>query len=362
MSLIKEGLIEFEASEGKISKKLEVFYNPDKSIDRDLNSFLVRIFKEAYGLKNGLELLSGSGVRGLRLAKETGLKMTLNDLNKNAISVIKKNAKRNGLDIEVCNEEANRLLTNYRGKFDYIDIDPFGSPINYLEGCIVKLNPTGGVIGITATDSSSLCGSYPKTCLRRYGSRPLRNSYTHEIGLRILIKTVIETGARFDIMLKPLFSYSRRDYFRVYFYARKGAKRVDEILKKVGYWFSDEKTFRRGEYRQGTFSHGVVCGPLWLGELWDEKIIRDIEQKLESVKTSSRKLLECVVEESGIETVGYYYLPALFSLLGMKIPRKSSIIEKLKAANFSVSKTHFNPQGIRTNAEINDFERLFKVS
>ena len=51
--------------------------------------------------------------------------------------------------------------------FDYIEIDPFGSPTDFLESSIVRLSRRG-ILAVTATDTAPLCGTYPNTCKRKY--------------------------------------------------------------------------------------------------------------------------------------------------------------------------------------------------
>ncbi|MBR9679021.1 MAG: methyltransferase [Nanoarchaeota archaeon] len=332
---MQEGKIKFEASTGKISKKLDVFYNPDKKIDRDLNVEILKILKP----KTGLDLLAASGIRGLRLATECSMEMTLNDLNVKAVKLIRKNAKLNNLSVKIFNQEANHFLNSYKGKFDYVDVDPFGPPIQFLDGAIIKSKKW---IGVTATDSSALCGSYPKACLRKYGSKPLKTKYCHELGIRILISYCIKTGAKYDIGLIPIFSYSRKDYFRVYFKIVKGAKKCDELLKKIGYW--QDKELNMSVYELGEKSYENVCGPLWLGELWDEKLVN---------KLPKTPFLNLIKNESVIKTIGFYHLPQIFSKTKKNMKREL-LIEKLQKKGFKASRTHFDLQGIRTNAKFEE--------
>lgn len=335
---MREGEIEFQASKGEISKKLDVFYNPDKKTDRDVNVDLLKILKP----KTGLDLLAASGVRGLRLAKECGMQVVFNDLNPAACRLIKKNAEKNWLRVEVHNEEANKFLRDYKGKFDYVDVDPFGPPVKYLEGAIIKSRK---LIGVTATDSSALCGSYPKACMRKYGSKPLKTKYCHELGLRILIKTCVEAGARYDIGLTPIFSYSRRDYFRAYFKVKRGAEACNKLLKQVGYW--QHKGLERGVYKIGDGKKGEICGPLWLGKLWDEKLVK---------KLPDTPFFNLIKEECGINNV-YYYLPEIFSRTGKNV-KINELVEQLRKKGHKASRTHFDPQGIRTSAEPDEIIHL----
>ncbi len=345
---MEEEGISFEASAGKISSKLDVFYNPDKKIDRDINSELIRIFQKKYGIKTGLDLLAASGVRGLRLAKN-GMKMTLNDLNPKAYKQIIENSKKNKIKAEILNQEANQLLNTYHGKFDYTDIDPFGPPIQFLEAAIKKTRPKNGIIAVTATDSSALCGTYINACKRKYNSTPLKTDYCHELGLRILIKECVRIGAKHELSLTPIFSYSRRDYFRTYLLINQGAGRADSTLKKIGH-FQDSKE-KRGEYRIGEKAYGRVIGPIWLGELWDKSVLKEISDE--------NKIVRTIKEEAEVGEIGYYHLPNIFSI-AKKSAKTDIMLEKLRKQGFKASKTHFDSQAIRTNAEIKDIIKTIK--
>ena len=106
------------------------------------------------------------------------------------------------------------MLLRKLSNFHYVDIDPFGSPVPYLESGILPV-ARRGILAITATDTSVLSGTYPNTCIRRYTSTPLLSAeFYHEVGIRILIKKAIEEGAKLDYALRPIFSYSYRHYFR----------------------------------------------------------------------------------------------------------------------------------------------------
>lgn len=350
MKSFKEGLVAFKAPAGKISRELDVFYNPDKKFDRDLNIFLMKHFVKRYSLIDGLDVLSATGIRGLRLAKECGLKMSFNDYNPLAVKLIKKNAEENSINAEVFNLDANQLLFFLKKKFDYVDIDPFGPPVPFLEGA-VRVLKNKGILAVTATDSSALCGSYPKACLRKYGSKPLKTDYCHELGIRILIKTVVEAGAKFDIALSPIFSYSRKDYFRIYFLKESGAKRADELLKEIGFFFHNTETLERG-----IDINGSAIGKLWLGPLWDFGFMKSLDAE-EFEKPEFIKLLR---EECIINSIGFFHLPGVYSLMKRTPEKIENIIAKIKAEGFHAGRTHFDAQGLRTNAGIADLIRILE--
>ncbi|GAF88730.1 unnamed protein product, partial [marine sediment metagenome] len=120
----------FEAS--KISRDMPVFYNPIMKLNRDIS---VLVLKSISNKKMQIGLpLSGTGVRGVRFLKELNKskikEVCFNDVNPKAVKIIKENLKLNKIKGRVFCKDGNLFLLESQG-FDYIDIDPFGSP-NFL--------------------------------------------------------------------------------------------------------------------------------------------------------------------------------------------------------------------------------------
>ena len=173
--------------------KAPVFYNPRMEVSRDIDVLALEVYGKGLGRSVAIcEPLTGCGVRGVRLVMEVeGVeRAVLNDINPYASSLAELNVKRNKLQgkIEVFCEDANLLLSRYAApskRFDYVDVDPFGSPVTYLDSAMRTLRG-GGLLALTATDTAPLYGVHPKACLRKYGGKPLRTEYHRELGLRIL--------------------------------------------------------------------------------------------------------------------------------------------------------------------------------
>jgi len=152
----REGEAAFFAPIGKISKDLPVFYNPVMKANRDISVLIAKLKLDTDSLV-GLPL-AGTGVRGLRLMLESGMKnVYFNDKNEKAVTVIKKNLKTNHLEADVKCMDANDFILASKG-FYYIDIDPFGSPNDFLDSAMKRL-ARGGILAVTATDTAPLCGT-----------------------------------------------------------------------------------------------------------------------------------------------------------------------------------------------------------
>ena len=336
---ISEGKARLIVSEGKISKKLEVFYNPVMKFNRDISVLLLNCINNK-NMQIGLPL-AGSGIRGIRFIKELNKDkiktIYFNDMSKESIKNIKKNLFLNKIKSKfiISNEDANLFLLNSSG-FDYIDIDPFGSPNMFLNNSIVRLS-RNSILAVTATDTAALTGTYTKVCRRKYWAEPLRTELMHEVGLRILIRKVQLIGAQFEKALIPVFSYSKDHYFRIFFKCTKGKKAVDSIVKQ------------HGNFKE--------VGPLWKGKLWDDKLVSLMEKN--NLVEENKKILSVIKNESKIDVVGFYDINALSKKYKLKIlPKLSKIMSEIKKKGYQVSETHFRENSIRTDMSE---EKLIKI-
>ncbi|MCX8169694.1 MAG: RsmD family RNA methyltransferase, partial [Candidatus Methanomethyliaceae archaeon] len=164
-----------------------VFYNPKMEFSRDIGVMVLREIAKNRSNLLICDPLAGIGARGIRYTKEVeGIsKCIINDINKSAIPIIMENIKINNLEnIKVECKDANLLLIEHskRGeRFDFIDLDPFGSPVNFFEASIRALK-NGGILAFTATDTAPLCGVHQKACFRKYGAISFKTEFCHEVG------------------------------------------------------------------------------------------------------------------------------------------------------------------------------------
>lgn len=163
--LINEGLVHIRIPPfEKVSSRAPVFYNPVMELNRDLSVLALQQFKSE--IEKGLSIcdaFGGSGIRGIRYGKEvSGVDgVVINDVNPLAVSLARDNSLENGLDnVTVCQMDANLLLRLCKGKFNVVDIDPFGTPSPFIDSVAVNL-PRNSMLAVTATDTSALCGTYP---------------------------------------------------------------------------------------------------------------------------------------------------------------------------------------------------------
>jgi len=349
--------------------KAPVFYNPVMELNRDLAVLALQVYQKMVNHEISVcEPLTGCGVRGIRFATEIkGIKKVLiSDISEKAFQLAKHNVQMNGLSkcVTVKNEEANYLLSHFsapRKRFDAIDIDPFGSPVPYLDSAFRTLR-NNGLIALTATDMAPLCGVHPKACIRKYGGKPLRTEYCHELAVRLLAGCLATTAAKHDIGIRILFSHSTNHYIRLYATIHYGAKKADETIKNMGYILHCFKCFHRETVKK-LFKHSGKCsecnselsvaGPLWLGKISDKQFCESMEEenKQGSLKLGERieKILALIKNEVDAPMT-FYVLDKICDMLNLPVPPVKRIIKILQKEDFQAFPTHFNPKGIKTNA------------
>ena len=324
----QEGKANFRASlsgkdkgPGKIKG---VFYNPSMKFSRDLNvEFAKKLdFKGLF-----LDGMAASGIRGIRLALESGFNVEFCDTSKLAVETIRTNLKLNELDSKVFQNDVQDQVNEK--KYDWIDIDPFGTPAPYLESVIENISK-GGILGIAATDTAVLCGAKPSICFKRYGSYSMKRVAAKEVGVRILLGRIQTIARKYNRSIEPLLSYSEGHHLRVFL---RVIKEKDIRLK----WLNYDMEILDTEVSDS-------AGPIWM-----EKIINSdlVPEKCEGQLGKFFEILE--KEANGP--------PGLFDINDIardakigQTPKKIKIVECLEKEGFFASSSVFSPLGIKTNA------------
>ena len=361
---IQEGKIKFWIPlEDKY--KAPVFYNPEAEITRDISVSAIQVFQKQFKNKITIcDALAGTGIRGLRYAKEiSGIKkVILNDKNPVAVKLIKKNIKENKLSrkCKASKEDANVLL--HQNVFNVIDIDPFGTPVNFLDSAARSIYHRG-FLAITTTDQAPLCGTYPLTCLRKYGIISMKTDYYTELGMRILITNIILTLSKRQRVFIPFLTHSTKHYFRVFGKIEHLGK-IRNILNEFGYVMHCSCGNREyGELKERCFcgKKFKIAGPVYLGNILDKKfckkVLADIRKRDFKLKKQEERLLKLLIEEADMPAF-YYDLHHLAKVLKIEIPKIEFLIEKLKSKGFKASRTHFCPTAIKTDAEFKKLKKL----
>lgn len=322
-----------------------VFYNRQMEFGRDVSVIVGReIFSEGERVLDGL---AATGARGLRLANECGVRadFELNDRDLRAAVLMKQNAELNSLGhVKIHCRDLRSLLADEQ--YDYIDIDPFGTPVDFIDGAVQSCR-NRGVIGIAATDTAPLYGTYPKTCYRRYGALSAKSPFAHETGLRILIGHVVREAAKHDRAIEPLLCYHADHYFRCYLRIQNGAARADAAMRKLGIARYDRSDLKRSVSSQRESEKDA--GPIWTGELFSRALLKKI-RATGDLNTAPRcaKMLEIWREEADAPPL-YFTIDELAMKTKLAPPKLIEFIEYLIDRGAEASRTHFDPKGIRTN-------------
>ncbi|HLI45831.1 MAG TPA: tRNA (guanine(10)-N(2))-dimethyltransferase, partial [Geobacterales bacterium] len=362
-----------EEGKARIVVKEGVFYNAKAKLSRDIGVAFVYAIAKKMGRKLRIcEPLAATGIRGIRYMLETDSveHLTLNDKLKQAYINIIENVEINSIKpySDVYNEDANLILEKHAQKnrrFDFVDIDPFGSPISFVQSGLRSLAHKG-YLAIASTDTAAIYGVAKRACLRRYSSVSLKNEFMKEIGLRILTAACIRIASMNELALKPVFAHATMHYVRVYFTMQVSISKIDPILDQIGYAEYCERCLWRTTFKRiEEFSKSCkICGnktfyagPLWLGALYEKDIINAMLDFKNSIEAS--KLLETINQEAEMPAF-FYTLDSLASKIGVVEPKLVEMIQKIRDNGFLASRTHLHPKGIKTNADYHEVINILK--
>ena len=382
LKAVKEGLADVlvPAEEARAPRKAPVFYNPVMALNRDIAVLALRAFQKRSGRPvRACEPLCGCGIRGIRFALEVrGVEeVVMGDLNPRAVSLTERNVRRNGLAgrARVVLSDANALMTAFSApgkRFDYVDLDPFGSPSPFLDSAI-RCVRNGGLLAVTATDMAPLCGVYVAACARKYGAIPMRVGYAKELALRILVGALARVAAAHEVGVRPVVCHATDHYARAYCIVQRGAGKASESVAELGYIahcpVCHEREVVHGLIWSGDWacpacgSRRLVAGPLWTGQLFEPGFCEEIASELGEaswIGRRARKLVALLREEAGGPPT-YFPLARLCDELQVPTPPVSAVVEALRERGWWASRTHLDPQGVRTSAPAGEVIRLLKA-
>ncbi|WP_297504931.1 tRNA (guanine(10)-N(2))-dimethyltransferase [Thermococcus sp.] len=370
---VREGLSKILVPKAERIYDAPVFYNPIMALNRDISVLALGVLKPG----TVLDALSATGIRGIRYALETPAEeVWLNDINPDAFNLILKNVRLNlGLEGKPLGEkrvafegekrvvanldDANRLMAEKFRHFDFLDLDPFGSPVEFLDTALRSVKRRG-VLAVTATDTGVLCGAYRHACRRKYLAEPIRGELCHEAGLRILIATVVRYAAKYDLGVEVLLAYYRDHYFRAFLRLKSGARKADESLSNLGYLRQDANG--RFEY-ETTFlpEKPSAYGPLWLGPLKTQEFVDEMLNLAGAHPLSHRKTLPFLETLAGELDIPFHYdTHALARRNNLQVGKLAGIIEALRERGYRATRTHFSPMAVKTDAPFEDVLEVLK--
>lgn len=221
--------------------------------------------------------------------------------------------------------------------WNVIDLDPYGSAAPFIDAAVQAIDH-GGLLCVTCTDMSILCGNHPETCFVKYAGMSLSNPMCHELGLRILLNTIEISATRYQRHIEPLLSLSIDYYCRVWVrvFDAPNAAKATATRRGFGFVCTGCRTFctqRSGKlshnqyftrpktgaddqlkYTQGSGpsvdrrcdecgSAYKIVGPMWLDPIHDINFVKRCINTLTSNKSKKSQTKESSPTEVQLDAV-----------------------------------------------------------
>lgn len=289
------------------------------------------------------EMLSATGARGLRMLGESDLfgRILLSERNRAAVGVLERNARPfEGRGARVVRADARGTVSSR--PFDYVDLDPFGSPLPFLDTAVASVRD-GGVIAVTATDLAVLAGAAREPCERRYRARPLRGRLGPEGGLRILLATLERRARGEGRKISPLLAYVLGHHLRAYVRVApsggaEGTPSVSEIPT--------------AEWDGPPLPAGQTFGPMWIGPILDPEFVAGMDVP---PTAAERPVLSALLrrwrEESEVASPLFYEPNEIARVLRLsEPPGLERMMAKLRDRGYPAARSHLRPSAFRTTA------------
>ncbi|KAM5135018.1 TRMT1-like protein isoform 2-T2 [Mantella aurantiaca] len=331
--------------------------------------------------------------------------LTKSEENSEAV-IINKDVEEFVNTVEVTQMDANILM--HTRSFDFIHLDPFGTSVNYLDAAFRNIRNLG-ILSVTSTDTGSLYAKTVHVAKRHYGCNIIRTEYFKELAVRIVLAAIARAAARCNKGIEVLLSVALEHFVLVIIRVLRGPSLADESIKMISnlihcHW-CEERIFQKegtmleeNPYKQLPCDchksmpgrSAALLGPLWTGSLFSTGFLRRMlyeatSRSIGEIHTLLKNLIceaECTtVKQFSIQSTQYsqgkrkrqdmntnapkrlknetraehppfYYSIHRHAIGGLNIPKLNKILQHLSEAGYLVSRTHFDPTGIRTNAPL----------
>ncbi len=376
--VIQEGRAKIRVYEGESgtvpTKKMPVFYNPRMIMNRNFSVLVVQAFQKEAGQPLVIcDPLAGSGVRVIRFALETtGIEQIYaNDINPGACRQMVENFILNAIPperVKISTQDANLLFVQrQRRSFDYIDIDPFGSPVPFLYNAFHALRMVGGMLGVTATDTALLHAAHAKACLLKYAAKPLHAPFLKEMGARILVQYIHTIAASLGFAIEPKIVVSQAHFVKAFVKVKRSKTMASKNLAEIGWvhfcpkcWYT---TVTLGKFNLAFPLRCAQCGgdyetagPAWLGQLFDLTYLETMATACQGEETFPEKaptlrLLELMRQDHDGPLFGIH-IHQLCDKLNVSGPSFEFIRAELTKLGYESYRSHFDPLIIKTAAPV----------
>jgi tRNA (guanine26-N2/guanine27-N2)-dimethyltransferase len=356
---VREGGIELEVPEQDGGAGDAVFFNPEQELNRDLTVAVLRAYRDREPRATDYcDAMAASGARGVR-ASADGWAVTACDTDPDAVDLARENFRRNDLDGEVVERDANTLL--HESYFDVVDVDPFGSPMPFADAAF---SGARDLVCVTATDTAPLCGAHFASGVRSYSAVPRNTDYHAEMGLRILVSALVRTAARIDVAARPILTHATRHYARTYLELTHRASDANAAIESLGHLHHCEDCLAR-EAESGLLADPpdacpncgsdrvVTAGPVYLDALQAPEFAERVaEEVTDDMGTADRARELCGTLAAELDTPTHYDQHRLCKEWSRPAESMAEFCELLRAAGHAVSRTHHGGTTFKTDADV----------
>jgi len=314
--------------------------------DRDLNVAVVRAWRSTgHPCRSGWEMLAATGVRGLRLVHEAGpfARFDLTERDPTSAELLARNAGR-FVGEGARAARADAVARAPSGLAEYVDLDPYGTPLPFLDAAFRGLAP-GGLLAVTATDMRVLAGVDRDVAERRYGGRPVRGRLGPEGGLRLLLAELQRRATARGARIHPRLAYVGSHHVRAYLTLEPADRRrapppVAEI---------DPATWT-GPPLPGT----GPLGPFWLGPLLDGSLMAALTVPPNAAEPKAvARTIEILREEAEVDRPFYYESNSIAEGLSLaRPPSVDAFRRELASGGFRTVRTQARAGAFRTDAPV----------
>ena len=333
-------------------RRARIFYNPAMAFDRDVNVAFGRAARATgRAPRVGWEMLGATGVRGLRVAHETYFlkRLLITEREPEACEVVRRSVEALALP-HVSVRTADARTVPEDGPFDYVDLDPYGSPLPFVGPMFSSLR-LPAIAAVTATDLMVLAGVVRGACPARYGARPLHGRLGPEGGLRIVLANLARAARAHRMRLTPLLSYIHDHHDRTY--GERGPSEEANPSDPIA-------LLDPSAWTGPALGPGGPFGPLWLGPLFDRQLVQHLEPPdRPACPTEITRWIARIQEEVEVDRPFFYEPNEIARGLHLaEPPSLGALLAGLRAAGARAARAHPHPSAIRTDASRSTVENL----
>ncbi|XP_066993393.2 TRMT1-like protein isoform X2 [Anabrus simplex] len=368
---------------------------------------------------NPIQCLDGigtTGICGLLWQKYIGdgIKVDIVTHSSKACDRILENAKLNNLTVNVC--KVDTCVQLHQHAYNFISLNCHTGAARHFDSIFRNL-PKSGIIAITTTDDATLYGITPEIALRNYGGVIARTMYSKELAIRLFTAAMARAAARYNKGLRMLFCVSLKSSFTVVATVERGATHANTSLSQISRLVHCNMCEDRAFYPLSKFpvenpssllecgcpskftgKIAIELGPVWSGELFDVAFLNAMLNECKQLPWSHRAgvLLQQIICEAKCSTSGsenvppvmqdkadkgdsnvgtppakrmklddlanitppFYYNLHRHAPKGPQLIRLDKAVQCLQRAGFRASRTHFDPEAVKTNASLKELKEV----